>query len=137
MKRFKTACVSLCVLVATLSPTGAAAEGVRVPLSSDGVQRLEVTVDSYSFSPDRIVVKRDIPVEFILRSVARFIPHNFVLTAPDAGFQIKSELRAGETVSILFTPRRVGTLKFLCDKKLLFFKSHEEQGMVGALEVTE
>jgi plastocyanin domain-containing protein len=48
----------------------AAPEGVIVPVSQDNVQRLEITVDSYSFTPSRFVVKQNIPVEMIFKSVS-------------------------------------------------------------------
>jgi hypothetical protein len=34
-------------------------------------------------------------------------------------------------VLITFTPTHPGTFKFFCNKKLLFFRSHEDRGMKG------
>ena len=113
----------------------AAPEGVIVPVSQDNVQRLEITVDSYSFTPSRIVVKQNIPVELIFKSVSWIVPHNFVLKSPEAGLTIDQEIGTGETTIVRFTPTRIGEFKFSCTKKLLFFPSHEDQGMVGALVV--
>ena len=131
--------ISLMLVVTALHLTCATsqAQELRVPVAHDGVQRAEVILDSYAFTPNRLIVKKDVPVEFILKNVAWVVPHSFVLKAPEAGLQIESDLQPSETVSVLFTPRRAGTFKFFCDKKLLFFKSHEERGMVGTLEVTE
>jgi plastocyanin len=42
-----------------------------------------------------------------------------------------------EPAIIKFTPTEPGKYEFYCGKKLLFFKSHKEKGMVGTLEVTE
>jgi plastocyanin domain-containing protein len=108
---------------------------VIVPVSQDNVQRLEITVDNYSFTPSRFVVKQNIQVELIFKSVTRIVPHNFVLKSPEAGITIDQEIGAGETTIVRFTPTRIGEFKFSCTKKLLFFPSHEDQGMVGTLVV--
>jgi len=113
----------------------AAAETVIVPVSQDNVQRLEITVDSYSFTPSRFVVKQNILVELAFKSVSWIVPHNFVLKSLEAGITIEQEIGAGETTIVRFTPTRVGEFKFSCTKKLLFFPSHEDQGMVGTLVV--
>ena len=113
----------------------AAAETVIVPVSQDNVQRLEITVDSYSFTPSRFVVKQNIPVELIFKSVSWIVPHNFVLKSREAGLSIEKEIGSGETTIVRFTPTRIGEFKFSCTKKLLFFPSHEDQGMVGTLVV--
>jgi plastocyanin domain-containing protein len=113
----------------------AAAESVIVPVSQDNVQRLQITVDSYSFTPSRFAVKQNIPVELIFKSVSWIVPHNFVLKSPEAGLTIDQEIRTGETTIVRFTPTRIGEFKFSCTKKLLFFPSHEDEGMVGTLVV--
>lgn len=113
----------------------AAAETVVVPVSQDNVQRLEITVDSYSFTPDHFVVKENTPVELVFKSVTWIVPHNFVLKSAEAGISIEQEIGAGETTIVRFTPTRTGEFKFSCTKKLLFFPSHEERGMVGTLVV--
>lgn len=115
----------------------AAAESVIVPVSQDNVQRLEITVDSYSFTPSRFVVKQNIPVELIFKSVSWVVPHNFVLKSPEAEITIEKEIGSGETTIVRFTPTRAGEFKFSCTKKLLFFPSHEDQGMVGTLVVRQ
>lgn len=125
------------VLLRLLLPVAATAaeSGVIVPVSADGVQRMEIIVDSYFFSPNRLNVKENIPVELILKSVSWIIPHNFVLKSPEAGIEIEQEVPAGGTATVRFTPKRVGAFKFACTKKFLFFPSHEDQGMVGTLFV--
>lgn len=126
------------VLLGLLKVTTAfatAPESVAVPVSKDNVQRLEIIVDSYSFTPSRFVVKQNIPVELIFKSVSWVVPHNFVLKSPEAGLTIEQEIGAGETTVVRFTPTRIGEFKFSCTKKLLFLPSHEDQGMVGTLVV--
>ncbi|HXV83003.1 MAG TPA: cupredoxin domain-containing protein [Candidatus Binatia bacterium] len=122
-------------LVKVTTAFAAAPESVAVPVSKDNVQRLEIIVDSYSFTPSRFVVKQNIPVELIFKSVSWVVPHNFVLKSPEAGLTIEQEIEAGETTVLRFTPTRIGEFKFSCTKKLLFFPSHEDQGMVGILVV--
>src|SRR5574341_1350165 len=89
----------------------AAAENVIVPVSPDNVQRLEITVDSYSFSPSRFVVKQNIPVELIFKSVSWIVPHNFVLKSPEAGITIEQEIGSGAPTIVRFTATRIGEFK--------------------------
>jgi len=119
----------------TLAAFAAESQGVIVPVSADGVQRMEVTVDSYSFTPNRLIVKENIPVELTLKSVSWIVPHNLVFKSLEAGLRIKEESPPGGTTTIRFTPTRSGEFTFVCTKKLLFFPSHEHLGMVGTLEV--
>jgi heme/copper-type cytochrome/quinol oxidase subunit 2 len=104
-------------------------------LSPDGVQRATIIVDSYSYTPDHLIVKRGVPLELKLTSVTWLVPHNFLIDAPEAGLKVNKEVPAGKSITIRFTPELEGRYKFFCDKKLLFFHSHEEKGMTGTLEV--
>jgi plastocyanin domain-containing protein len=104
-------------------------------LSPDGIQRATIIVDSYSYRPDHLIVKSGVPLELTLKSVTWLVPHNFLIDAPKAGLKVSEEVPAGKSITILFTPGREGHYKFFCDKKLLFFHSHEEKGMAGTLEV--
>ncbi|MBI4525386.1 MAG: cupredoxin domain-containing protein [Deltaproteobacteria bacterium] len=110
-------------------------ESVTVPVSEDNVQRLEIIVDSYSFTPNRFLVKQNIPVELVFKSTSWMVPHNFVVKSPEAGITIEKDIGPGETTRVRFTPTRIGEFKFSCTKKLLFFPSHEDLGMVGTLVV--
>ncbi len=125
----------LLAVVTVLTAFAAESETVIVPVSQDKVQRLEITVDSYSFTPSRFAVKENLPVELIFKSVTWIVPHNFVLKSPEAGITIEKEIGPGETTIVRFTPTRIGEFKFSCTKRLLFFPSHEAMGMVGTLVV--
>ena len=103
-------------------------------LSEDGVQRVDVIVDTYSFSPNNIVVSVNKPVEITLKSVTTIFPHNFTLNYPDAGLNIDEDISPGKEVKITFTPTKTGTFEFHCNKKGLF-GSHLKKGMKGVLEV--
>jgi plastocyanin len=112
-----------------------ASTSVIVPVDNDGVQRISITVDSYSYTPKHLQVEVGKPVELILNSVTMITPHNFVVKEPAAGLMIDGDVPAGKTEIIRFTPTQRGLFTFYCDKKLLFFKSHRDKGMEGLLDV--
>jgi plastocyanin len=135
-------CVFLLVTAGMLGPVPssaadnpAAGPGTIVPIDSDGVQRLTMVLDSYSYSPDHIIVQAGRPVELLLTSVTTFTPHNFILKDEAAGLSLDGDVGAGKKLTLKFTPTQKGTFAFYCDKKLLFFASHREKGMEGKLEV--
>jgi heme/copper-type cytochrome/quinol oxidase subunit 2 len=102
-----------------------------VPLEADGVQRATVTLDSYSYSPNYLVVQAGKPVELTLISVTTITPHNFVIKE----LSVEQDVGAGKTVIIKFTPTQPGVFPIYCDKRLWPLPSHREKGMEGKLEV--
>lgn len=132
-------CVALAMLASPgWSPAEEAAPGspgspVVAELGLDGIQRLTVTLDSYSYAPNRIAVQVGKPVELVLKSVTVLTPHNVVLN--EGGISIEQDVGAGETKTVRFVPMKEGQFTFYCDKQLLFFKSHREKGMEGLLDV--
>jgi len=106
-----------------------------VPVDRDGVQRVTIVVDSYSYTPSHLQVEVGKPVELILNSVTIITPHNFVLKEPTAGLMIEEDIPSGKGTIVRFTPTQRGLFPFYCDKKLLFFKSHRDKGMEGLLDV--
>ena len=121
----------------SVGPNAGSEPPLIVELSEDGIQRAAITLDSYVFRPNQLVVKAGYPVEFVLTSETIITPHNFVLKEPTAGLQIDESVGAGDSVSVRFTPTQSGIFTFYCDKKLFFFPSHREEGMEGILEVRE
>jgi len=111
-------------------------EPVVVQPSSDGVQRLNVTVDSYSFSPNHIIVSVNKPVELTLKSVSKIVPHNFTLKDPEAGLNVDENISPGKEVKVSFTPTNTGSYQFYCNKKSVF-ANHRKKGMEGTLEVRQ
>jgi len=109
---------------------------IMVPVDKDGVQRVEIVGGEYFFDPEYIIVKKDIPVELIVKKKPGIIPHNIVIHSPEGGMDIRESMSADQRV-IKFTPTKAGKYPFYCDKKLLFFKNHREKGMEGVIEVTE
>ncbi|MGC3973483.1 MAG: cupredoxin domain-containing protein [Nitrospira sp.] len=108
---------------------------LRVPVDQvDGMQRATVILDSYSYTPQHLIVQAGKPVELLLTSITTITPHNFILR-DEAGLSIERDVSAGKTVTVQFTPTKPGRYAFYCDKKLLFLPSHREKGMEGTLEV--
>jgi plastocyanin len=108
---------------------------VTAEVGPDGVQRASITLDSYSFTPARLIVQAGRSVELTLTSVTTLTPHNFILKEAAAGLSVAQEVGPHETAKVIFTPTKPGIYVFYCDKKLPFFPSHREQGMEGQLEV--
>lgn len=108
---------------------------VEAAIGVDGVQRITLTLDSYSYRPNHVIVQAGKPLELTLTSVTMITPHNFVLNDPAAGLAVEQDVGAGKSVTVRVTPMQAGTFTFYCDKKLLFFQSHREKGMEGRLEV--
>lgn len=106
-----------------------------VSISPDGVQRATVILDSYSYSPNHLVVESGKPVELTLTSRTTFIPHNFVMQELSAGLSIEQDVGAGKTVIAKLVPTHPGLFPFFCDKRLWPMPSHRDKGMEGLLEV--
>lgn len=97
---------------------------------------IEVTLDSYEFIPDKIVVEVNKPVELRLKSVTSLIPHNITIDDPESGILINEDVGAGDKGVVSFTPTKTGIYEFYCDKKNIF-ANHRKKGMVGTLEVVD
>ena len=109
---------------------------LQVPVHQlDGIQRATIILDSYSYTPNHLIVQAGKPVELLLTSITTITPHNFLLKNEAAGLSIERDVGSGRTVTVQFTAKNPGTYTFYCDKKLLFFPSHQEKGMEGKLEV--
>jgi plastocyanin len=102
---------------------------------ADGVQRVTITLDSYSYAPAHVVVTAGQPVELTLVSVTTLVPHDLVIDDPASGLALRREVGAGKTETLSFTPSAPGTFAFYCSKKPPFLKSHRDRGMEGVLEV--
>ncbi len=109
---------------------------LQVPVDQlDGIQRATIILDSYSYTPNHLIIQSGKPVELLLTSITTITPHNFLLKNEAAGLSIERDVGSGRTVTVQFTAMKPGIYPFHCDKKLLFFPSHQEKGMEGTLEV--
>ena len=71
-----------------------------IPVAEDGVQRATITLDSYSYAPNHVIVEAGKPVELTLTSVTTIIPHNFIIKDPTGSLSIEQDVSAGKTVTI-------------------------------------
>jgi plastocyanin len=106
-----------------------------VPISPDGVQRAVVTLDSYSYAPNHLVVESGKPVELTLSSITTITPHNFVIHEPSIDLWVEQDVGAGKTLVARFVPLQPGRVVFFCDKRLWPMPSHRAKGMEGILEI--
>ncbi len=106
-----------------------------IPVAADGVQRATIRLDSYSYSPNHLIVEAGKPVELTLTSVTTITPHNFIIKDPAGSLSVEQDVSAGKTVTIKFTPTQPGTFPIYCDKRLWPMPSHRDKGMEGKLEV--
>ena len=106
-----------------------------IPVAEDGVQRATITLDSYSYAPNHLIVEAGKAVELTLTSVTTIIPHNFIIKSPTGSLSVEQDVSAGKTITIKFTPTQPGTFPIYCDKRLWPLPSHRDKGMEGKLEV--
>ena len=110
-------------------------DAVVLEPDADGVQRATIVLDSYSFTPSSLRIQAGVPVELHLENQSFLTPHNFVMDAPTMAVPVNVEVSAGESADVRLLLDTPGTYTFYCDKQLLFFPSHREEGMEGRIEV--
>jgi len=129
-------------LTVTLASIGHAADtptlgsAIAAPISSDGVQRVTVILDSYSYSPNHLVVEIGKPVELIPTSVTTITPHNVIIKDSFGSLSVEQDVGAVRTVMARFVSTQPGLFPFFCDKRLWPMSSHRGKWMEGILEVT-
>lgn len=101
----------------------------------DGIQRVTMIMTSYAFRPKDLVVELGKPVEITLQNESFLVPHNFLLDSPDGERLVDANVGWNESETVTFTLSAPGTYPFYCDKKLLFFPKHREEGMEGRIVV--
>ena len=133
--KYKKLLFVIAAVVIALCISASAPESVTiVPMSKDGVQRVEIVGGSYFFKPNHIVVKVNIPVELKVSKESGLIPHDIVAKSPEAGIEFQESLSSTPKI-IKFTPTKVGKYPLYCSKKAPFSKGHREKGMEGVIEV--
>jgi len=104
-------------------------------MSGTGPQFITITMESYTFTPKTLTAEVGQPIEFLLKNESFLVPHNFLLDSPDGVRLIEANVDSGEQATIQFTPTQSGPHVFYCNKQLLFFPDHREEGMEGTLTV--
>lgn len=102
---------------------------------ADGVQRATIVLESYAFTPGSLRILAGLPVELHLENQSFLTPHNFIIDAPSVDRPVNVNVSAGERAVVRLLLSTPGTYTFYCDKQLLFFPSHREEGMEGWIEV--
>lgn len=113
-----------------------ASAAVSAAQDDAGFQRIEMDLGDYQFHPTTVSISVGGSAELTLTNRDSFIPHNFVVEAPEAGMDIRMDVPTGEPVKVVLKPTRPGTYAFFCDEQFLFFENHREKGMEGQIEVT-
>jgi Icc-related predicted phosphoesterase/plastocyanin len=88
---------------------------------------IKITAKKFEYSPDKIIIKKGVPVTLELTSLD--VLHGF--NCPD--LKIRSDIPREKVSTIRFTPEKTGTFDFHCD---VFCGSGHEQ-MTGTITVTE
>ncbi len=116
---------------------GASGQGkpFTAKINKEGVQVIEMTANDYYYAPRIITVKVNVPVEIQIIRKSKYVQHNIIIEAPDAGINVYDEATS-ELKVIKFTPTKTGKYFFYCDRKS-FFISHRWRGMEGLLKVVE
>jgi len=87
---------------------------------------IRIEARKFEFVPDRITLKRDVPV--VLELTAPEVAMGF--SAPD--LDLHAEIAPGKPVRLAFTPQRAGEFAFACD--VFCGEGHED--MTGVIHVT-
>jgi plastocyanin len=98
-------------------------------------QHISISMESYSFSPSEIIVEAGTPVTLTLSNQSFLVPHNFLLDDPSGNRLVETDISSGDTKAVTLTLTEPGIYPFYCDKQLLFFPNHREEGMEGRLIV--
>lgn len=110
-------------------------DAVVLEPDADGVQRATIVLESYAFTPGSLRILAGLPVELHLENQSFLTPHNFIIDAPSVDRPVNVNVSAGERAVVRLLLNTPGTYTFYCDKQLLFFPSHREEGMEGRIEV--
>ena len=113
----------------------ATAEEAIPQMSGANPPEMVIDMESYVFSPAELTIEKGQPMALILRNQSFLVPHNFLLENPQGVRILEADISSGETQRHVLTLSEPGIYPFYCDKQLLFFPSHREEGMEGRLIV--
>jgi plastocyanin len=98
-------------------------------------QEIVIDMESYVFAPSEVTISVDTPFTLILRNQSFLVPHNFLMENPHGVRVLEADISSGESQTHTLTLSEPGIYPFYCDKQLLFFPTHREEGMEGRLIV--
>jgi cytochrome c oxidase subunit II len=90
-------------------------------------QVIKVTAKKFEYSPSVITVHQNVPVVLEFTSLDR--AHGFAV--PD--LKLEAEIKPGETTRVRFTPEKLGTFPFHCNR----FCGTGHEDMTGQIVVTK
>lgn len=96
-------------------------------MEMEGIRDFTVEGSNFSFSPKTISVKKGETVRITFTNTTGF--HDLVIDEFDAR---TTQLRAGESETIVFVADKAGVFEYYCS-----VGTHRQQGMVGTLIITE
>ncbi len=94
---------------------------------ADSGQVIKITAKRYEYNPNKITLKKGVPVTLEFTSLDRL--HGF--NCPDLG--IRGDILPGKGLKIQFTPQKAGTFPFHCD----IFCGEGHENMTAEFIVTE
>ena len=118
-------------------------DGTRAALSQELLPQSEVSnsreividMESYVFTPSEVMIDVGKPITLILNNQSFLVPHNFLIENPHGVRVLEADISSGESQTHTLTLTEPGIYPFYCDKQLLFFPTHREEGMEGRLIV--
>lgn len=112
------AVTAIILLVFLVNGANGQKKAFTAKINKEGIQVIEMKAGDYYFSPNRITVKVNVPVEIKIIRKSEYVTHNIVLKAPEAGININEfMLFVSEPKTIKFTPTKTGKYLFYCDSK--------------------
>ena len=123
------------LLLLGLEFSGARAQVVEFPSDASPGQKVIIHMESYVFLPSEITIDAGQDITFIFHNDSFLVPHNFLLDDPQGVRILDVDISSGESQSFSLTLTEPGMYPFYCEKQLLFFPSHREEGMEGRLIV--
>ena len=131
--RFVIGLVFFLVLWSVTSST-IAQEGLLQNEVSDS-QEIVINMESYVFTPSEVTIEVGKPITLILNNQSFLVPHNILMDNPQGVRVLEADISSGESQTHTLTLTEPGIYSFYCDKQLLFFPTHREEGMEGRLIV--
>jgi uncharacterized cupredoxin-like copper-binding protein len=120
--------IALLTIGGCASGLGRPTTSVEATPDADGVQRVSVSMHSFYFEPNRIVVKTGQPVELTVRNRAVLVPHELEIDDPALHVELKKW--GFGSARARFTAPKPGEYHFMCH-----VDGHMRKGMTGTLVV--